>query len=96
MAFATATGVATAISAVSAAVALLSLLAYFRSLRTTEHSAARDEALALAEMRRQMVIELRRRIEVLEQALADARAERRGVPASSCRKRRRRRPRRRR
>ena len=56
----------TVIAAVSAAAALGTLLVYLYSLRRGGQSAARDEALALAETRRQMVIELRKRLEALE------------------------------
>lgn len=58
---------ATLISVLSAVVGVAGLLAYLYSLRRTEHSSARDEALALAEMRRQMVTELRSRLELVEQ-----------------------------
>jgi DNA anti-recombination protein RmuC len=57
---------ATLISAVSAAAALVGLFAYLYGLRRADRSAAREEALALAEMRREMVIELRERLDSLE------------------------------
>jgi len=64
---------ATVVTLLSAAAALVTLLAYLYSLRRAERSAARDEALALAELRRQMVIELQRRIGELEAELARTR-----------------------
>lgn len=57
---------ATLISAVSAAAALVGLFAYLYGLRRADRSAAREEALALAETRREMVIELRERLDSLE------------------------------
>jgi DNA anti-recombination protein RmuC len=57
---------ATLISAVSAAAALVGLFAYLYGLRRADRSAAREEALALAETRREMVTELRERLDSLE------------------------------
>jgi hypothetical protein len=57
---------ATFISVVSAAAALGGLLAYLYGLRRADRTAAREEALALAETRRQMVIDLRERLDSLE------------------------------
>jgi hypothetical protein len=63
----------TLIGAVSAAAAIAGVLAYVYGLRRADQTAARDEALALAETRRQMVDELRRRISALEQSQRQAR-----------------------
>jgi hypothetical protein len=57
---------ATVVTTVSAAAALVSLVAYLYSLRRAEQTAAREEALALAETRKQMVAELRQRVAALE------------------------------
>jgi hypothetical protein len=65
---------ATLIGAVSAAAALAALLAYVYGLRRADQTSARDEALALAETRRQMVDELRRRLAALEHGQRRARA----------------------
>lgn len=65
---------------VSAAIALASLLAYLLSLRTTARSAARDEALALAETRAQMIIDLRRSLDDLADALVRVRGDLEEVP----------------
>jgi DNA anti-recombination protein RmuC len=56
----------TLVSAVSAGVALFSLVAYLYSLRRTESTAAREEALALAQTRAEMLAELRQRLDSLE------------------------------
>lgn len=56
----------TLVSTVSAAVALVSMVAYLYSLRRTERTAAREEALALAETRAQRVAELQQRLDALE------------------------------
>jgi hypothetical protein len=56
----------TVISVISATAALAGVLAYIYGLRRTSQATARDEALALAETRRQMVNELRRRLAALE------------------------------
>jgi hypothetical protein len=66
---------ATVASIVSAAAAVVGMLAYLYSLRRAEQSAAREEAVALAELRRQTVIELERRVAELEAALAAARGD---------------------
>ena len=70
---------ATFISAVSAAAALATVLAYAYGLRRSDRTSAREEALALAETRRQIVIELRRRLDSLERRrrLAEASYENR-------------------
>jgi hypothetical protein len=63
----------TLISAISASAALAGVLAYVYGLRRANQTAARDEALALAETRRQMVNELRRRVAALEHGQKQAR-----------------------
>src|ERR671935_2109727 len=63
----------TLISALSVAAAVAGLLAYIYALRRTNQTAARDEALALAETRRQTVNELRRRLAALEHSHKQAR-----------------------
>jgi hypothetical protein len=63
----------TLIGALSAAAGLAGVLAYVYGLRRVNQTAARDEALALAETRRQMVSELRRRVAVLEHGQKKAR-----------------------
>jgi hypothetical protein len=65
---------ATLVTTVSAAAALVSLVAYLYSLRRAEQTAAREEALALAETRKQMVAELRQRVESLERRNKQAKA----------------------
>ena len=57
---------ATLISAVSAGAATGSVLAYGYSLRHAKRASARDEALALAETRRQVIVELQQRVNALE------------------------------
>jgi hypothetical protein len=64
----------------SAAIALASLLAYLLSLRTTARSAARDEALALAETRAQTILDLRRSVDDLVDALVRVRGDLEEVP----------------
>ena len=63
----------TLISVLSAVAAIAGLLAYIYALRRTNQTAARDEALALAETRRQTVNELRRRVAALEHRHKQAR-----------------------
>ena len=58
--------VTTAIAALSAFAALASLFLYLYFGRRTDLAAAREEALALAETRRQVIIEQRRRLDSLE------------------------------
>jgi biopolymer transport protein ExbB/TolQ len=65
---------ATLISAISAAAALAGVLAYVYGLRRANQTAARDEALALAETRGQTIHELRRRVAALERGQKEARA----------------------
>ena len=66
---------ATVVTVVSAVAAAVSMVAYLYSLRWTRRNDARDEALALAEIRRQQVVELQERIHELEAELAAARRE---------------------
>jgi len=63
----------TLIGAASVAVAFAAFLAYVYGLRRADQTAARDEALALAETRGQMVAELRRRVTALERGQKQAR-----------------------
>jgi hypothetical protein len=58
------------LAVVSAIVAVVSLLLYLHSTRRSDQDSARDEALALAETRRQLVAELRT---ALEETRAEAR-----------------------
>lgn len=64
----------TLIAALSAAAGVASVLAYVYGLRRANQTAARDEALALAETRRQVVNELRSRVAALEHGQKEARA----------------------
>jgi len=64
----------TLIGAVSAAAAVAGVLVYVYGLRRANQTAALDEALALAETRRQVVDELRRRVAALEHGQKEARA----------------------
>jgi hypothetical protein len=63
----------TLIGAVSAAAAVAAFLAYVYGLRRSNQVAARDEALALAETRGQMIAELQRRVAALERGQKQAR-----------------------
>jgi phage terminase small subunit len=58
--------VTTAIAALSAFAALASLFLYLYFGRRSDLAAAREEALALAETRRQVITELRQRVDSLE------------------------------
>jgi Skp family chaperone for outer membrane proteins len=69
-----ATAAATIIAAASAAAAVGSFFAYLHFSARSEAHAARDEALALAETRRETIADLRRRLETLEQQLAETAA----------------------
>jgi hypothetical protein len=68
------------LNAVSAAIAIASLLAYLFSIRATARNSARDEALALAETRAQTIIELRRSVDDLVDALVRVRGDLEEVP----------------
>jgi hypothetical protein len=59
-------GVSTVIAAVSAVAALASAFLYLHFGRKSELAAAREEALDLAETRRQVIVDLRGRLESLE------------------------------
>jgi hypothetical protein len=59
----------TLVAAASAAAAVASFLAYVYFARRSEAHAARDEALALAETRGQVIADLRARVGELEAAL---------------------------
>ena len=69
-----ATAAATIIAAASAAAAVGSFFAYLHFSARSEAHAARDEALALAETRRETIADLRRRLEALEQQLNETTA----------------------
>jgi hypothetical protein len=56
-----------AISALSAVTAVASLVVYLYVVRRADFVVAREEALALAETRRQVIRELRERLEVAEE-----------------------------
>jgi hypothetical protein len=58
--------VTTVIAAVSASAAVGTLVAYLYFVRRSDRSAAREEALALAETRAEVIAELRVRLEALE------------------------------
>jgi hypothetical protein len=70
--FPLATAVATAVAIASAATGISSFLAYLYFARRSEAHAARDEALALAETRGHVIVDLRHRLETLEQRLQEA------------------------
>jgi len=67
--------VTTAIAALSAFAALASLFLYLYFGRRSDLAAAREEALALAETRRQVITELRGRLESLEAQHMQAEAD---------------------
>ena len=67
--------VTTVIAALSAFAALGSLVLYLYFGRRSEFAAAREEALALAETRREVIRELRARLESLERRQRRAKAE---------------------
>lgn len=71
--------VTTAVAALSAVAAVASLFAYLYFVRRSDLVAAREEALALAETRRQVIRELRERVKSVEvrQKRAKADSERR-------------------
>ncbi len=68
--------VSTVIAALSAFAALASLFLYLYFGRRSDLAAAREEALALAETRRQVIRELRGRLESLEGRHKQAKADR--------------------
>ena len=65
------TAAATAIAATSAAAAVGSFFAYLHFAARTEAHAARDEALALAHTRGEVIADLRLRVDALERQLAE-------------------------
>jgi hypothetical protein len=67
--------VAQVIAALSAFTALASVSLYLYFGRRSELSAAREEALALAETRRQVIADLQRRLDSLEQRCNRAKAD---------------------
>jgi DNA anti-recombination protein RmuC len=67
--------VTTAVAALSAVAAVATLFAYLYYLRRSDLVAAREEALALAETRRQVIRELRERLRAVEERQQRAKAE---------------------
>jgi molybdopterin converting factor small subunit len=70
-----ATTATTAIAAASAAATLGSFVAYLYFARRSEAHAAREEALALAETRGEVIVDLRGRLAVLEEELRERMAD---------------------
>jgi hypothetical protein len=66
-----ATSASTTIAAASAAAAVATFFAYVYFARRLEAHAARDEAMALAETRGEVIVDLRRRLRLLERLLRD-------------------------
>jgi biopolymer transport protein ExbB/TolQ len=64
-----------AVSALSAVTAVASLMVYLYIVRRSDLVAAREEALALAETRRQVIRELRQRLKVVEERRGRAKAD---------------------
>jgi ABC-type anion transport system duplicated permease subunit len=69
---AAAAATAIAIAAASAAAAIGTFFAYLYFVHRSEAHAARDEAMALAETRGEVIVDLRRRLRLLERLLRDA------------------------
>jgi uncharacterized protein YukE len=67
--------VTTAIAALSAVAAVASLFAYLYYVRRSDLVAAREEALALAETRRQVIRDLRERLKSVEERQKRAKAD---------------------
>jgi len=67
-----ATAAGTAIAAASAAAAVATFVAYLYFARRSEAHAAREEAQALAETRGEVIVDLRRRLDTVEQRLREA------------------------
>jgi type II secretory pathway pseudopilin PulG len=65
--------VSLAVAVISAIAAVATLLLYLHSIRRSDQDSAREEALALAETRGEMIQVLRRRTRELEAALAGVR-----------------------
>jgi hypothetical protein len=66
-----ASSAATTIAAASAAAVVATFFAYVYFARRSEAHAARDEAMALAETRGEVIVDLRRRLRLLERLLRD-------------------------
>jgi hypothetical protein len=66
------TSAATIVAAVSAATAILTLFAYLHSAQRTDIKAAREEALALAETRGEIIADLEARLQLLEGRYAES------------------------
>jgi biopolymer transport protein ExbB/TolQ len=64
-----------AVSALSAVTAVASLVVYLYVVRRSDLVAAREEALALAETRRQVIRELRERLKFVEERRGRAKAD---------------------
>ncbi len=73
--FPLATTAPTFIAAASAAAGVATFFAYLYFARRSEAHAARDEALALADTRGQVIVDLRLRVAALEQQLTKTTAE---------------------
>ncbi len=73
--FPLATTAPTVIAAASAAAGVATFFAYLYFARRSEAHAARDEALALADTRGQVIVDLRLRVAALEQQLTKTTAE---------------------
>jgi DNA anti-recombination protein RmuC len=71
-----ATATATAIAAASAAATVATFFAYLYFARRSDAHAAREEALALAETRREVIVDLRQRVATLEQRLRETTVDR--------------------
>lgn len=67
--------VTTAVASLSAVTAVAGLLAYLYVVRRSDLVAAREEALALAETRRQVISELRERLKSSEERRGRAKAD---------------------
>jgi DNA anti-recombination protein RmuC len=72
MSLLTATSAATIVPAVSAAAAVGTFFAYLYLVRRTDINAAREEALALAETRGEVIADLEARLESLERRQRDS------------------------
>jgi molybdopterin converting factor small subunit len=66
------TAAATAIAAASAVAAIRTFLAYLYFARRSDVHAAREEALALAETRGEVILDLRQRLAATERRLSEA------------------------
>ena len=68
-------GTATLVALLSSLATIGSFFAYLYAVQRSNANAAREEALALAETRRQVIAECEKRVRRLEHELQDARAE---------------------